>query len=356
MPNQQQIVYIESPQQALKEIPLANIKDKLVNPVTGKPYKGMILEGIFADLNDNPNNNRRIYDIPEYLSHLEKLKREIHGPRGVYGECEHPQRYSVDYNYVSHKILDVWYVPDEKRVYGRLMLLNTPKGQQVQEIIKSGGRIAVSARAAGEANEQPDGTIRATVKLLTTYDIVYHPGFSNAVMNFVELNESQKFLTDLGNKKQGFSLILYPNEIKNLNEMYKQYVSLKDLSESESVERQSKCFLEHLASTLNPFRGYDNLLESEQEEEKDEQILEKNDPVDEDEKEQELSKSVEKEYDNLAQNYIRQIQRFQSKTYGIKPKKISKLKKDKYSVIDGNIFDGSAGFVASNETSVNTLE
>ena len=285
------IIYIESPLAPLQEVPFDEVKTKLVNPITGEKYKGVILEGIFADLNDKANNNNRIYDIPEYLEHLEKLKQQIHSEKGVFGECEHPSRYSVDFNQVSHKLLDVWYDPQTKLVYGRLMLLNNEKGRNLRQIIESGGCLAISARAAGQSEEMPDGTIKATVQLLVTYDIVYHPGFGNAILKFKELNESYCYgaynaaLMEAyqGSPYEGFSLILYPDSLQNIFESYEEY--------TQTPAYQSKGFLHSLAEEQQA-------SQSKTEEQKEQEILEDNTPVDKDEQERELSNSVQKLYED----------------------------------------------------------
>lgn len=285
------IIYIESPLAPLQEVPFDEVKTKLVNPITGEKYKGVILEGIFADLNDKANNNNRIYDIPEYLEHLEKLKQQIHSEKGVFGECEHPSRYSVDFNQVSHKLLDVWYDPQAKLVYGRLMLLNNEKGRNLRQIIESGGCLAISARAAGQSEEMPDGTIKATVQLLVTYDIVYHPGFGNAILKFKELNESYGYgnynaaLMEVyqGAPYEGFSLILYPDSLQNISESYEEY--------TQTPAYQSKGFLHSLAEQQQS-------SQSKTEEQKEQEILEDNTPVDKDEQERELSNSVQKLYED----------------------------------------------------------
>lgn len=297
------IIYIESPLAPLQEVPFDEVKTKLVNPITGEKYKGVILEGIFADLNDKANNNNRIYDIPEYLEHLEKLKQQIHSEKGVFGECEHPSRYSVDFNQVSHKLLDVWYDPQAKLVYGRLMLLNNEKGRNLRQIIESGGCLAISARAAGQSEEMPDGTIKATVQLLVTYDIVYHPGFGNAILKFKELNESYCYgaynaaLMEAyrGAPYEGFSLILYPDSLQNISESYEEY--------TQTPAYQSKGFLHSLAEQQQS-------SQSKTEEQKEQEILEDNTPVDKDEQERELSNSVQKLYeDQYFQHILKTIGR-----------------------------------------------
>jgi hypothetical protein len=323
---------IESSQIPLTEINYEEVKQTIIDPTTGKPYKGIVLEGVFADLSNNsPNNNKRFYDIPTYLQLIQILRKQIFSPKGVYGELEHPEGYSVNSNNVSHKLLDVWYNESEQKVYGRILLLNRGNGLIAQEIIKSGGQLAISARAAGEEKKNPDGTFSCKVKLMTTFDLVYHPGFSTAVLNFKELNESQKFLTEVGNNKTGFSTIIYEDEIKNINNKYLEYISLN--------ENQRYCFYEWL--NLNEAASEEKRIDwsrkkdepvSKEDKEKnknDEKKLEKNEPSDQQQYENKLTSEV----DELKQCFINQLDNSQQKL----KRKISK---------QGNSFyDNSAGFI-----------
>jgi Prohead core protein protease. len=269
-------MYVESPQIPLIKIEWGTIKHNVINPVTKKPYKGIVLEGIFADFN-NLNNNNRLYDIPQYLILLGELRKKIHSERGVYGELEHPKSYAVDYNNASHKILDVWYDENTKQVKGYVLLLNTPKGKIAQEIVETGGCLAISARAAGEEIDQPNGTKLGRVKLLTTYDLVYHPGFDSAVMKFKELNESEHAIHHIGSMKNGYSLIIANNEIKSLNESYNEY--LKDDSVRPIVSvGPSKCFFEwyqgrrQFMSSLSESQQNDEDIKEDQEKMQDAEI------------------------------------------------------------------------------------
>ena len=320
---QNPFVYIESSQIPLTEIPYGTIKQNIIDPTTGKPYKGIILEGIFADLAPILNNNKRIYDIPAYLVLLQILKKQIHSKKGVYGELEHPEGYSVNYNNVSHKILDVWYDENEQKVYGRVMLLNTEKGKIAQEIIRSGGCLAISARAAGAEIKQSDGSLKATTKLLTTYDLVYHPGFSVAILDFKELNESEKQLQNIAKEKTGFSGIIYIDNLKKIGNKFKEFINL-----NESINNINSCFLEY----------YFNLNEAEKQsqEEKDEQKLQDGETAEQDDLEKELQKTTEQELKENQNNFFKQM-------------KIAQKKLRKSQLVENkSYYDNSAGFIDTN--------
>lgn len=313
-----QYIYVESPQIPLNVVSSLNESANIIDPATGENYKGIILEGIFAELTDTPNNNKRVYDIPEYIALVDKLKQQIESEKGVYGELEHPNKYAINFNNVSHKIIDIWYerTADGLIVSGQVLLLDTPRGKIAQEIVKSGGQLAISARAAGEEIQQPNGILKAVTKLLTTYDLVYHPGFSSAVLKFKKLNESQQFLQESGNSKKGFGYKIYENQLKNINESYHKFISEQD---------NSKCFMEWFATETM-------LNESEQEPKDDEEIdekkLENNEPID--------KKQEQKKLQNAVNDELQESQYWND---------IETNQKNKFRTLDKAYYDNSAGFI-----------
>ena len=319
--NPRKFMLIESLQIPLNEISFDTVKNFIIDPITNKPYQGMILEGCFVDLsNDGPNNNKRFYDIPSYLELIKILRKQIFSPKGVYGQYEHPEGYAVDGKKVSHKIIDIWWDESQKKVFGRVLLLNEGDGLLAQAVIRSGGQLGISARAAGEEKKRADGSFDCKVKLLVTFDLVQHPGFSSAVLNFKELNESQKFIQSVSENKKGFSGIIYDEDISSIQTQFKQYLSLnenkqycfyewyfKNLSESEKVSKEEK-------------------LKDKAEEDK----LEDNTPSDEDKIQNNLKKEAEKE---LKESYFKQVKQSEIDIV-MKNNKLSK-----------SFYQGAAGFV-----------
>lgn len=309
------------------QIPLIRVdfdemkKINAMNPVTGKPYKGIILKGVFADLSNNdPNNNRRYYDIPSYLNMVSQLRTKVFSKKGVYGELEHPESYAVNYNRVSHKILDLWYDENLKCVMGYVMLLNTDRGLQAQQIVESGGQLSISARAAGAEIKNPDGSFNATTKLLTTYDLVYHPGFARADLEFVELNESFNMFRQRSNT-DGFRVKLYKEQLVGIKNKYEEFT---DLSESTQ-----ECFLS----------WYSKLVESDQsyEKQKQEEILQENEPSDEDEKQRKLQLATDKD--------LKQKQLIDKKMFFNQINSSFNNISGRYSHLNKSFYDNSAGFL-----------
>lgn len=320
----EKFMYIESSQVPLTRVSDAEMKYNMLDPTTGKPYQGLVMQGCFADLTgDVANNNKRYYDIPQYLEMVKILKKQIHSKKGVYGELEHPEGYGVDYNNVSHKIIDIWYDETTRKVMGIVVILNTEKGKIAQEIIKSGGQLAISARAAGEEIKNADGTSKNFVKLLTTYDLVYHPGFSAALLDFVKLNESQIFTRQEAAKtKTGFSGIIYEKDFQKMNTSYAEFITM-----NENVG--ADCFYEYYLKNMN--ESQDSKEKSQ--EEKDQDTLQKNETNDEDEKQANLKKAADKELNESKQQFFQQV--FQSQK----------------NLEDKAYFDNAAGFVNSDSVS-----
>jgi hypothetical protein len=313
-------LYIESHQIPLTEIPYDEIKVNIIDPITKKPYKGIVLEGCFADLsNDELNNNKRFYDVPTYLEFVKILRKQIHSPKGVYGELEHPKRYNVDYNFISHKLLDIWYDENQKKVFGRIILLQTERGRAAEEVIRSGGQLAISARAAGDEIQNPDGSFKAILKLLVTFDLVYHPGFNAALLNFKELNENQKI---------GFAGLVYETELEKMPTTYAKYSNLNESS--------NNCFFEWY------FRNQKNLNESEKSQNKeDEEILQENKNPDQEKFEDKLETATQNDLSEK-QKFFQQVNFSQQR---IKKQIVNRKNNSQ----NKSYYDNSAGFINLNQ-------
>jgi len=331
-PDYKKFLLIESNQIPLTEIPMGDLKANIMDPTTGKPYKGIVLGGVFADLNATPNNNKRLYDIPRYLELLNLLKKQILSKKGVYGELEHPKSYSVSWLNVSHKIIDIWYDETTKLVHGKVILLDTPNGKIAQEIVKSGGQLAISGRAAGEENKNADGTFTAITKLLTTFDLVYHPGFSIAVLEFKSLNESQQELQHFAEQKKGFSVKVYEEDFKKIDSFYEEYITLNE---------NNNCFFEWYNNNLVSLSESSEQTESEKNSnEKDQKILEKNQSNDQNK----LQKNLETASDDNLSEAKKQRLFFQNAN--IAQKKL----RNSHSELGNSFYDNTAGFINSNSS------
>jgi hypothetical protein len=142
----------------------------------GKEY---ILKGIAAQFGKE-NNNNRIYEEGEYLPHLDYLKDKIKQKRLV-GELDHPEKFDISLNNVSHVVEDLMYNKDGRILEIKVRLLDTPAGQIAKRLVDAGVPLSISSRAAG--NVGPDKKVQ--IKKIFTYDLVADPGFQDAQLERV---------------------------------------------------------------------------------------------------------------------------------------------------------------------------
>jgi len=141
-----------------------------------------VLEGVFAQFGVE-NNNHRIYEEKEYLPHMDYLKKKISENR-LLGELDHPEKFDISLNKVSHLIEEIKYDSKKRQIVGKIKLLDTPSGQIAKNLVDSGIPISISSRAAGVVGENK----KVQIKRIFTYDLVADPGFENAQMK--RINES----------------------------------------------------------------------------------------------------------------------------------------------------------------------
>lgn len=135
--------------------------------------KSLWLSGIFMQA-DLKNRNGRNYPLSEIAAAVEGSKNRITEQNGIMGELDHPQSLQINLDRVSHVITELWM--QGNNAFGKAKLLNTPMGQIAQELIKSGVKVGVSSRGAGNVNESGG----VTGFQFITVDIVAQPSAPNA--------------------------------------------------------------------------------------------------------------------------------------------------------------------------------
>lgn len=140
--------------------------------------KSMWLNGICMQ-SSMKNRNGRNYPLSEIANAVNVAKQRIAECNGIFGELDHPQTLTINSDRISHVITEMWMNGND--AYGRAKLLNTPMGNIAQELLRSGVKIGVSSRGAGNVNES--GEVNSFQFL--TYDIVVTPSAPNAYPGLV---------------------------------------------------------------------------------------------------------------------------------------------------------------------------
>lgn len=135
--------------------------------------KTMWLNGICMQ-SSIKNRNGRNYPLQEIAVAVDAAKSRIKECNGIFGELDHPQSLTINSDRISHVIVEMWM--HGKDAYGKAKLLNTPMGLIAQELLRSGVKIGVSSRGAGNVNESGD----VNGFQFITYDIVITPSAPNA--------------------------------------------------------------------------------------------------------------------------------------------------------------------------------
>jgi hypothetical protein len=148
-----------------------------------KKTKDYILEGTFAEL-DKENDNNRIYEKQEYLNQLGQLQERAK-KNALLGEMDHPEGFDISLQNASHKVENVWYNKKNNTIEGRIRLLPTIYGEQARNLVDAGVPLYISSRAAGQVGNDK----KVKIKKIFTYDLVSVPGFSGAQLSQVQEGE-----------------------------------------------------------------------------------------------------------------------------------------------------------------------
>ena len=155
----------------------------------------LVVRGVFGVV-DKKTNNGRIYPRQVIEREIKKLQDKV--KEGIlYGECEHPASGKTELPRVSHRITKLA-LTDEGYVVGEALVLNTPAGNIVKEILLSGGKVGVSSRGLGSLAPTSEGVyiVQEDYNLIT-YDFVANPAVEVAVISeydWAKINEALEYV------------------------------------------------------------------------------------------------------------------------------------------------------------------
>jgi len=140
-----------------------------------------IVQGVLQRA-DKPNQNERVYPREILEREVERyIENEIAQNRAL-GELDHPESSVVNLRNVSHNVLKVWWDGDD--VCGQVEILNTPSGNILKSLFKSGITLGISSRGMGSLKQIDENTSEVQSDFnLVCWDFVSNPSTHGAFLS-----------------------------------------------------------------------------------------------------------------------------------------------------------------------------
>ena len=154
-----------------------------------KGEKNTFIEGIIMQ-GDIKNRNGRIYPSSVLMREMGRYNENYVSKNRAFGELGHPQGPTINLDRVSHMFTEL--KSDGSNVVGRAKIVDTPMGETVKGLIKSGAQLGISSRGMGSVKPNKQGImeVQDDFMLATAGDIVADPSapdaFIKGIMEGVE--------------------------------------------------------------------------------------------------------------------------------------------------------------------------
>ena len=123
------------------------------------------------------NGNGRVYDRETLVREVKKYQTAITERRSL-GELDHPDDSVINLKNASHLITKMWWQGDD--VMGKIEVLDTPSGNILKALVKSGVKLGISSRGLGTTEEKNGCTHVKDDFELICLDIVSTPSTNGA--------------------------------------------------------------------------------------------------------------------------------------------------------------------------------
>lgn len=119
------------------------------DPTTKK--KSLYMKGVFIQ-GGVRNLNGRVYPVNEIARAVEDVNAILAKGESVLGECDHPEKLTINLDRVSHVITQMWM--EENLGCGKLKILPTPTGEIIRTLIEADVKLGVSSRGSGDVDDR----------------------------------------------------------------------------------------------------------------------------------------------------------------------------------------------------------
>ncbi len=155
--------------------------------------KQLFIEGTYL-VGDTVNRNNRMYKMDTLRREVERYTEEYIKTNRALGELGHPDTPTLNLERVSHKIISL--KEDGNTFYGKSLILDTPYGQIVKNLIENNVSLGVSSRALGSVQTTKEGynLVQDDLRLATAADIVADPSAPGAFVQGIMENKEWIFV------------------------------------------------------------------------------------------------------------------------------------------------------------------
>lgn len=150
--------------------------------------KKLFIEGTFL-VGDTVNKNNRMYKMDTLRNEVTRYTKELIETNRALGELGHPDTPSINLDRACIKILSL--KEDGNTFKGKALVLETPYGQIVKNLIESGVNLGVSSRALGSLQQTREGynLVQDDLRLATAADVVADPSAPGAFVQGIMENK-----------------------------------------------------------------------------------------------------------------------------------------------------------------------
>ena len=171
-----------------------------LNETSGEAYGvpgGMVVKGVLQRAGAK-NQNGRIYPKNILARECIRYQKEYIDQNRALGELDHPESSVVNLNNVSHNVLKIWW--DGDNLNGAIQVLDTPSGNILKSLFKSGITLGISSRGLGSVKElYKESAVEVQEDFeLICWDFVSNPSTTGAFMR--PMNESNNKNNKIINK------------------------------------------------------------------------------------------------------------------------------------------------------------
>jgi hypothetical protein len=155
---------------------------------TEEGKKKLYIEGTFL-VGNKVNKNNRMYKMDTLRNEVARYTKELIETNRALGELGHPDTPSLNLDRACIKILSLQ--EDGDTFKGKALVLDTPYGQIVKNLIENDVGLGVSSRALGSLIQTKEGynLVQDDLRLATAADVVADPSAPGAFVQGIMENK-----------------------------------------------------------------------------------------------------------------------------------------------------------------------